>query len=127
RVLVVAALGISLWLWQEGDRGVRIALWPVLISLPALHALITDHLFSAIGLLALSLALWAQRRDRWYLVGAAAAFAMIRFTNALPVIAMLLVGAWGSPRRSLRALGAGIVVLAPLVGITSWLDPSWPP
>jgi hypothetical protein len=126
RCLVAAALGISLWLWQDGDRGVRIALWPVLISLPALHALISDHLFSAIGLLALSLALWAQRRDRWYLVGAAAAIAMIRFTNALPVIAMLGVGAWASPRRSLRALGAGIVVLAPLAGITTWLDPSWP-
>ena len=126
RFLVAAALGLSLWLWHEGDRGVRIALVPVLISLPALHALVSDHLFSAIGLLALSLALWAQRRDRWYLVGVAAAVAMIRFTNALPVIAMLVVGAWGSPKRSLRALGAGIVVLAPLVGITTWLDSSWP-
>lgn len=126
RCLVAAALGASLWLWQEGDREVRIALVPVLICLPALHALITDHLFSAIGLLALSLALWAQRRDRWYLVGVAAAVAMIRFTNALPVLAMLVVGAWGSPRRSLRALGAGIVVLAPLIAITTWLDPTWP-
>ena len=126
RCLVAAALGLSFWLWQEGDRGVRIALWPVLISLPALHALITDHLFSAIGLLALSLALWAQRRDRWYLVGVAAAVSLIRFTNALPVIAMLVVGAWGSPTRALRALGSGLVVVAPLVAVTTWLDPSWP-
>jgi hypothetical protein len=52
--------------------------------------------------------------------------AMIRFTNALPVIAMLAVGVWGSPRRSLRALVSGLVVLAPLLGVTTWLDPSWP-
>lgn len=127
RILVAAALGLALWLWQERDRGVRVALWPVLISLPAIHALVTDHLFSAIALLALSLALWAQRRDRWYLVGAAAAVAMIRFTNALPVIAMLIVGAWGSPGRYLRALGSGLLVLAPLVAVTTWLDPSWLP
>src|SRR5438445_11385954 len=126
RFLVAAALGLSLWLWHEGDRGVRIALVPVLISLPALHALVSDHLFSAIGLLALSLALWAQRRDRWYLVGVAAAVAMIRFTDALPVIAMLVVGAWGSPTRSLRALGSGLVLVAPLVAVTPWLDASWP-
>jgi hypothetical protein len=126
RCLVAAALGLALWLWQDGDRGVRIALWPVLISLPALHAFVTDHLFSAIGLLALSLALWAQRHDRSYLVGVATAMALIRFTNALPVIAMLVVGAWGSPRRSLQALGSGLLFLAPLVGVTTWLDPSWP-
>ena len=126
RCLVAAALGLALWLWQEGERGVRIALWPVLISLPAVHALVTDHLFSAIGLLALSLALWAQRRDRSYLVGAAAAVALIRFTNALPVIAMLVVGTWGSPRRLIRTLCSGLTVIGLLVGVTTWIDPSWP-
>jgi hypothetical protein len=125
RCLVAGLLGLALWLWQEGDRGVRHALWPVLLSLPALHAFVTDHLFSAIGLFAVSLALWAQRRDRWYLVGAAVALGLIRFTNALPVIAMLLVGAWGRPKQILQAIAGGLVVVGPLAVVTTWLDPSW--
>jgi hypothetical protein len=126
RCLVALALFAGLWLWQEGDRGVRSALWPVLASLPALHALVTDHLFSALGLLALSLALWAQRRGRWYLAGAAVAIGTMRLANALPVIAMLAVGAWGKPRFGLRALGSGALVLGAMIGITTLVDPSWP-
>lgn len=126
RCLVALALFAALWLWQEGDRGVRSALWPALASLPALHALVTDHLFSALGLLALSLALWAQRRGRWYLAGAALAIGTLRLANALPVVAMLAVGAWGSPRLGLRAIGSGALVLGVMAGITTLVDPSWP-
>lgn len=125
RILVALTLFYGLWLWQEGDRGARAAMWPVLASLPAIHAVVNDHLFSALGLFALSLALWAQRRGRWYLAGAAVAIGTLRLANALPVIAMLVVGAWGSPRDGLRALGAGVVLLSAMVAITTLVDPSW--
>ena len=126
RCLVGLALFLAMWLWQEGEIQARAALWPVLASLPALHAVVSNHLFSAIGLLALSLALWAQRRGRWYLVGAALAIGTIRVANALPVIAMVAVGAWGAPRLAMKAMASGTLVLGVMVTITTLIDPSWP-
>lgn len=125
RCLAAVALFCALWLWQEGDRGIRAALWPVLLSLPAVHVVVTDHLPSALGLFGLSLALWAQRRDRWYLAGAALAIGSLRLANALPVAAMLVVGAWGAPRQGLRALVSGGLVLGVLAFATTLIDPSW--
>lgn len=89
RCIAALALFFGLWVWQEGEVRVRVALWPVLLSLPALHDIYVDHWLAAVGLASLSIALWAQRHGRWYVAGAAVAIGASRLGNALPVIAML--------------------------------------
>jgi hypothetical protein len=84
-----------------------------------------DQLQAAVGLLALSLALWAQRRERWWLVGVAGAFGMIRVANAIPVLVILLVSFWGKPRQLAIAVGSGLLAMAPLIAISFAWDPNW--
>jgi hypothetical protein len=120
-VLIIAALR----LWGGGSRPARIALIPVLMSVPVAQGLMADHLLSASGFAALSLALWAQRRDRWWLCGIALGLGLIRPANAVPVVAMILVGAWGRPGPLLRSIAAGAATLVPLVIIAFLLDPQW--
>lgn len=130
-ILLTAVLMVLIvFLWSRpGDRG-RIGLgsgaWPILLSAPVFAVVVIDQLQAAFGLAALSLALWAQRRNYWWLVGPAAAFGLIRTANALPVLAILLVGGWGKPRQLAIAIGSAALVFLPLVVISFAWDPNWP-
>lgn len=124
KVACLAFTACGLWLWSEPEwsRGKVVAL---LLSLPSLSLLVHDHLPTATGLLAFSLAFWAQRRDRLFLAGVTLALGAIRPANMLPAAAMLLVGAgWNFSRLARLAAGASLVGL-PLVALAFWVDPSW--
>jgi len=97
----------------------RIA-WPILLSAPVFAVIWIDQLQAAVALAALSVAIWAQRRDRWWLVGIAGSVGMIRLLNAIPVLCILLYAGWRKPRQLAIALGAAAAFMAPLLAI-SWL------
>ena len=118
------------WLWaRPGDRGglnLTSGAWPILLSAPVFAVVVIDQFQAAFGLAALSLALWAQRRNYWWLVGPAAALGLIRTANALPILAILLIGGWGKPRQLAIAIGSTVAVFLPLVLISFAWDPQWP-
>ena len=99
----------------------RIA-WPILFSAPVFAVIWIDQLQAALGLAALSLAIWAQRRDKWWLVGIAASVGMIRVLNAIPILCILLLGGWRRPRQLGIALGAAAAFMAPLLFISYLWD-----
>jgi hypothetical protein len=84
-----------------------------------------NQMMSVIGLAGLSLAIWAQRRDRWYLVGVAGAIGLARTSNALPVLLMIAVTAWGRPRRLLEAILGAAALLLPLTALSYLWDRNW--
>jgi len=121
-LMVVALL---LWSKREDLRRLNSGVWPLLLSAPVFAVVWIDQLQAVAGLLALSLALWAQRRERWWLVGVAAAFGMIRVANAIPVLVILLLSFWGKPRQLAIAIGAGLLAMLPLIAISFAWDPNW--
>jgi len=126
RLLTAAMLAAVIAWWGRRPGGGGRAAWLLAVSLPAVQAVYLGQLATALGLAALSLAVLAQRRGRWWLVGLALAVAFIRPANALPVVAALAVGGWGNPRGLAAAAIAALLVLVPMVlTITLW-DPSWP-
>lgn len=52
-------VGLGLRLWVGPSRAARRAVWPALLSLPLAELLVINHLQAAVGLAALSLAVWA--------------------------------------------------------------------
>src|SRR5438309_2012783 len=80
---------------------------------------------TALGVVAFSGAIWAQRRGDWWLAGMCVALGSIRLANAGPIIVMLVVSGWGQWRALLKAgLGAALM-LAPLtLGAFAW-NPHW--
>jgi glycosyl transferase family 87 len=96
--------------------------WPILLSAPVFAVIWIDQLQAALGLAALSLAIWAQRRDKWWLAGIAASIGMIRVLNALPVLAILLLSGWRKPRQLAIAVGAAAAFMAPLLFISYLWD-----
>jgi len=99
----------------------RIA-WPILLSAPVFAVIWIDQLQAAVGLAALSLAIWAQRREKWWLVGIAASIGMIRLLNAIPVLCILLYAGWRKPRQLGIAVGAAAAFMAPLLAISYLWD-----
>ena len=133
-ILATAALMVfvvSLWSGppprpspQGGGRcGFGSVAWPFLLSAPVFAVIWVDQLQAALGLAALSLAVWAQRREKWWLVGIAAAIGMIRILNAVPVLCILLLGGWGKPRQLAVAAGAAAAFMAPLLFVSYLWDP----
>ncbi len=112
--------------WAAHDRRVPAAAWSVAISLPVVTAVFLGQLPTVLGLAALSLAVWAQRKDRWWLVGVAAGLGLIRPANVLPILAMLVVGGWGRPRQLLTAVATGAALLLPMALVVTLWDPAWP-
>jgi hypothetical protein len=111
--------------WAMTKRNLLTKAWPLLLSYPVMGVVLNGNLMSAIGLAALSLAIWAQRRDYWLLVGVAMAIASERLTNAIPIGIFLLVSGWGQPRKLLTAGAGGLAVLLPLaIPATIW-DKNW--
>jgi hypothetical protein len=95
---------------------------PMLLSAPLFAVIWIDQLQAALGLAALSLAIWAQRRDKWWLVGIAASIGMIRLLNAIPVLCILLYVGWRKPRQLGIALGAAAAFMAPLLVVSYLWD-----
>ncbi|HEY8738142.1 MAG TPA: glycosyltransferase 87 family protein [Candidatus Dormibacteraeota bacterium] len=114
-----------LWSKREGLYRLRSGLWPMLLSAPVFAVVWIDQLQAVAGLAALSLALWAQRTNRSWLVGVAAAFGVIRVANAIPVLVILLLSFWGKPKQLGIALGSAMLAMAPLVAISFLWDPHW--
>ena len=123
--LILAAVVVG-WARQAGGGRVPRTAWLLCLSIPVVSAVYIGQVPSSLGLLALSVAIWAQRRGAWWLVGVAAAVGMIRTANALPVLAILLLGGWGEWRRLATAALTGALTLLPLVAITTLRDPGWP-
>jgi len=94
----------------------------ILLSAPVFAVIWIDQLQAALGLAALSLAIWAQRREKWWLVGIAASIGMIRVLNAIPVLAILLLSGWRKPRQLGIAAGAGAAFMAPLLLVSYLWD-----
>jgi len=111
--------------WAGSGHRVEPWLLALLVSAPLVAAVRVDQLMSAMGLAALCLAIWASRRDLWWLAGTAAALGLARTSNALPVVAMLLVSGWGRPRRLLEAAAGGALLLVPLVLVAFAWDANW--
>jgi hypothetical protein len=111
--------------WAHRRRPVPPLAWLLCLSLPAVQAVFLGQVTSAVGLTAFSLAIWAQRRDRWVLVGVAMGVGCLRLANAIPLIAILLVGGWRKPAALGRALLAALAVLAPMVILVLLWDPDW--
>jgi len=122
-VLIVFALLLWSrdWVTRATSAWSRTA-WPILLSAPVFAVIWIDQLQAAVGLAALSLAIWAQRRDRWWLVGIAASVGMIRVLNAIPILCILLLGGWRRPRQLGIALGAAAAFMAPLLFISYLWD-----
>lgn len=127
-VLATAALMLlAVLLWsRDVGRGNQVGrppiAGPILLSAPVFAVVWIDQLQAALGLAGLSLAVWAQRRDRWWLVGVAAALGLIRPLNAIPVLCMLLLGGWGRPKQLGVAMGAAAAFMAPLLFISYLWD-----
>ncbi|HET9847795.1 MAG TPA: hypothetical protein VFR68_04480, partial [Candidatus Dormibacteraeota bacterium] len=115
-----ALMVFAVRLWSRHGGG-KLA-WPFLLSAPVFAVIWIDQLQAALGLAALSLAIWAQRREKWWLVGIAAVIGMIRVLNAVPVLCILLLGVWGKPRQLALAVGAAGAFLAPLLVISYLWD-----
>jgi len=103
--------------WAYSSRGFPRFLVPVMLSVPALQVLNLGQLRSGLGLLGLTIAIFAQRRERWLLVGAGLGIASLRISNALPAAVMIGVGLWGRPKAILRTAAGAAIVLLPLCGL----------
>jgi hypothetical protein len=125
--LTAALMVFTVWLWsgsgfgRSASGGSRFA-WPILFSAPLFAVVWIDQLQAALGLAALSLAIWAQRREKWWLVGIAAAIGMIRVLNAIPILCILLLSGWRKPRQLGVAVGAAAASMAPLLLISYLWD-----
>jgi hypothetical protein len=127
-ILATAALMVlTVLLWSRdrvtpaGSGWSRLS-WPILLSAPVFAVIWIDQLQAAVGLAALSLAIWAQRRDKWWLVGIAASVGMIRLLNAIPVLCILLYAGWRKPRQLGIALAAAAAFMAPLLAFSYLWD-----
>jgi hypothetical protein len=124
RVLGAALLAAVIWGWTSASPR-RWDGWLLALSLPAVALVFLSQLPTALGLAALSLAVWAQRREMWVLAGALLAIGLIRLTNGPAVLAMLLVGA-GWRWRALAALLGGAAAVLLVLGVAAWIwDPHW--
>ena len=126
-ILTAALMVLVVALWsgntKAGGSTARPSIsWPILLSAPVFAVVWIDQLQAAVGLAGLSLAIWAQRREKWWLVGTAAAVGLIRPLNAIPVLCILLLGGWGKPRQLGIALGAATTFMAPLLAISYLWD-----
>lgn len=111
--------------WRGSAAPMPFYAWALLASLPAVDLVNGGSVMSAFDLVCLSGAVWAQRRDRWWLVGVMLSLGLERPSNTLPIAAMLAMGAWGRPRKLAVAILAGGLVLIPLVVIATLWDRDW--
>ena len=126
-VLLTALLVVVVALAWSRDRGQwRAGAIPLLLAAPAVMAVRLDHTMSVVGLAALTAAIFAHRRGRWYLFGMASAVALCRPANAIPVVVMMGVAIIPRPLAFLRAALGGALVLGLLTLVAYAWDPTWP-
>ena len=123
RLGALLLIGAGLWLWRRNQRWGLLA---ALLSLPAAEAVLSDHLMSAVGLFALSLAAWAHGRKRWILAGVALGLGGIRIANALPLVLLLFLYGPRTWLRIGRMVAGGLAVVVPLTVAAFMLDSNWP-
>ena len=124
-VLSAAGLVAVIAGWSRRPNGGFALAWVMALSLPVVTGVFLGQLPSTLGLVAMSVAIWAQRRGIWWLVGVAAAIGLLRLAVAMPIVAILLVGAWGKPRKLAVAVLSGAAVLVPLTVIVTLWYPTW--
>jgi hypothetical protein len=124
-LITLGMLVAVLLLWLRGPTGIPTWGPLFLLSIAVFSTVRLNQMMSVIGLAGLSLAIWAQRRDRWWLVGVAGAVGLARTSNALPVLLMIAVTAWGRPRRLLEAVAGAATVLLPLTALSYLWDANW--
>jgi hypothetical protein len=100
-------------------------LWLFPLSAPVVTLVRLDQLMTAVGLAGLTFAVLMQRRDRWFLVGVGCALGLVRTTNALPLLAVILVAGWGRPRQLAVALLGAATFFAPLTLVVQLWDATW--
>ena len=127
RILTACGMAavIAIWAWRGSH--VDSMAWLLGLSLPVVAAVYLGQMSTTIGLLGFTIAVWAQRRGLWWVVGVAAAIGSIRLGNALPILTILIVGGWGRPRGLLVAALSGAAVLAPMAVICTLWFPGWAP
>jgi hypothetical protein len=124
RLLSAGLLAATTWGWLH-SREVPRSGWLLLLSLPAVSLVNLGQLPTALGVAGFSAAIFAQRKQMWWLVGVGCAAGLIRVTNAPAVIAMLAIAIGRRPRAIAEALLGGAALLGPLViGAFLW-DPNW--
>jgi len=119
--LTLALALVALRLWT--DDGISAAFWLAVLSPVLVEMVQVDQIFTAIGLFGISLAVWAQRRERWIWLGVAAAIALIRPINAAPVLLMLALQS--RPRDLLKSVAAAVAVAVAPAAVSWVLDPAW--
>src|SRR5258708_11606571 len=103
RLITLALIVGVVYGWARGPDG-SVPAWAALFlfSIPVVSLLRLDQMMSVGGLAALSLAVWAQRKDLWLLAGVAVALGLARTTNALPILTILALAGWVRPPRLLN-------------------------
>jgi hypothetical protein len=126
RLLALVLMAAVVFAWARGPDGeVPACALVFLVSLSVVSLVRLDQMMSVVGLAALTVAIWAQRRDRWFVIGLALAVGLSRMTNALPILVMVAISGWGRPAQLLRAVAGIAVVLAPLTVVAYVWDPNW--
>ncbi|MHB8509037.1 MAG: glycosyltransferase 87 family protein [Candidatus Dormibacteria bacterium] len=126
-VLLAAALIVATVTAWSRAPGQRLPWWSIglLLSYPVLHLVRLGQLQTALGVAALSLAVFAQRRGRSWLVGVALAVGMIRTPNAVPLVGMIVVALAPRPRQLVIVAGVVLAILVPLAMVAQHWDPTW--
>ncbi|GAC1327774.1 MAG: hypothetical protein NVSMB17_02270 [Candidatus Dormibacteria bacterium] len=126
RLVALGCEAAALALWVSESKQRREIAVILLLTLPAIQVVMNGQLMAGSGVLALTFAIWSQRRNRWLWAGAALALGFIRISNALPVAATLIMVA-SARRRDLAHLSGGFaLILAPLSAIAFVWDWHWP-
>src|SRR5258708_7075039 len=125
RLITLALMPVAITGCARGPDG-SVPAWAALFlfSIPVVSLLRLDQMMSVGGLAALSLAVWAQRRDLWLLAGVAVALGLARTTNALPILTILAVAGWGRPRRLLNGVAGMAGGLVPLTLVAQTRGPN---
>ena len=122
----VAALCLAgvVWGWRQATAGTPWS-WALLLTLPAVSLVYLGQLPTALGLAAFSLAVAAQRAERWWLCGALVAIGLLRLGNAPPLLTMLAVGIGPRPRAAAWTTTGVLSVLIPLTLFATLWSPQW--
>jgi hypothetical protein len=123
RLGTLLLIGAGLWLWRCNQLWGLLA---ALLSLPAAEAVLSDHLMSAVGLFALSLAVWAHGRKHWILAGVALGLGGTRVANALPLVLILFLYGPRTWLRTGKLVAGGLSVVVPLTVAAFMVDSNWP-
>lgn len=123
KLLCLALLPLALTLWAEGRS--RRPVLILMLAAPGATLIVHDHLITVLGVLAFSVAVRAERHERFFVAGIALGIGAFRLGNLLPVAAMIAVGLGPRWNAWLRC-GAGLLLVIVPLSVTAFaLDPVW--